>query len=145
MAQSSSGPERNLNLAVHSLSGMELLVAVPTGLNVRRVKGVFKQVLGVQCAAQQLCRDGEVLPDDFELGSVYVELPTWFALGDVADSQATICCSLDLDLVFVSHPCTCCGQIRICGMKRCSSCGVWYCSHACQRVNWPAHKFVCNP
>ena len=40
--------------------------------------------------------------------------------------------------------CSGCGKV-LSEMKLCSRCrAVWYCSHACQRAHWPAHKRACK-
>lgn len=110
-------------LQVTCLSGEQLVIDCADGATVWDVMSTVRREWGVPKREQTLCADAEVLAPRHRLGD-----------GDVC-----------LTLVRMRPSCARCRRQRSRPLSLCGQClAVQYCSSACQRADWRAHRSHCR-
>ena len=116
--------DEGVQVSVHGIAGPLLRCVLPPGSTLADLRRNIKEQLGIPKRLQS-----------FIVGHTHVS-----PVGAVD----AVCCSgcVDVTLVLCQPACDRCGRsdsLRWCGGCRC----VLYCSTACQRGAWRAHKRVC--
>ena len=116
--------DEGIQVSVHGLAGPLLRCVLPRGSTLASLRQTIKVELGIPKRLQTLVIGCEQVSP--------------------LDAVAAVCCRdcVDVTLVLRQPACDRCGRagpLRWCGGCFC----VLYCSTACQRASWRAHKRVC--
>ena len=125
-------------VTVVSMSGSPLTCDMDSRSTLVSLKRRLHASTGAKAPELALLQGGRLVGDSETLG----DLADWFVLGDVVGDG---CCDLVLEIaltmVVLPKICGYCGRGA---RKKCSGCGcIRYCSIACQRSHWAAHRACC--